>query len=310
MSVTNFAAYDSLSELPESKRPTHLAIGIFDGVHLGHQSVLEACRRAAKITNGRAGVLTFSPHPSRLFRPDQPTLMLHYKSVQQALFEKEGLDFSIIETFTREFAEISDRDFLQHIKQRIHSLAGVYVGENFRFGKGRAGDISTLVAEGKKIGVSVVSADRIKYNGLPISSTRIREQLTAGNIHEVNQLLGYQYFVKGVVTAGKQLGRKINFPTVNLPWAPELAPRFGVYKVSASFGEKKNVLGVANYGMRPTVEDEAATPILEVHFKEDPTLQPGDSITVEWLEFIRPEKKFANIDELKKQISKDLAVVF
>lgn len=304
-----FSSFPSLTDFPATTQPIHLAIGIFDGVHLGHQSVLHSCLQGAKQNNGSAGVLTFFPHPSRLFAPQHPTLMIQNKEMQNRLFTKHGLSFSIIQPFCTDFASIPAADFLPRIKQALPTLAGVYVGENFRFGKGRRGDVLTLVEEGKKLGISVISADRLKHNGEPISSTRIREALQAGRMAEANILLGYEYFSQGTITAGKQLGRGLHFPTVNLPWQPELLPAFGVYQVSADFKNQKNVLGVANYGLRPTVENDATTPLLEIHFSEDPQLSPGETIHVRWQSFLRPEKKFSSLDELKAQIAQDKKTV-
>jgi riboflavin kinase/FMN adenylyltransferase len=185
----------------------------------------------------------------------------------------------------------------------------VYVGENWRFGRGRRGDIALLVAEGRRHGITVVSAPRINRNGEPVSSTRIRACLEEGRLEEANAMLGYTYFAEGVVAPGKQLGRTIGFPTLNVAWEPDLRPRFGVYAVRVS-GEKirGSLPAVANYGLRPTVED-VTVPRLEIHVLGPCPFDAGDLLTVEWVRFIRPERKFSSLDELRAQISADVAMV-
>jgi len=181
------------------------------------------------------------------------------------------------------------------------------VGENWRFGAGRRGDVALLLAQAREQQVPVLSASRIQYNGGPISSTRIRECLEAGNVAEANSLLGYSYFAEGEVIPGRRLGRTIGFPTLNLAWQPELQPRYGVYAVRVVNGlTGASLPGVANYGLRPTVA-EATIPLLETHVLGECPFDGGDRITVEWLEFLRPESKFAGLDELRAQIARDVA---
>jgi riboflavin kinase/FMN adenylyltransferase len=168
-----------------------------------------------------------------------------------------------------------------------------------------------LVAEAKKLGLHVVSAPRINGDGEPISSTRIRALLVEGRIDAANVLLGSAYASTGVVVGGKRLGRTIGFPTLNLPWAPDLRPRLGVYVVSVGragvCAGRRPLRAVANYGLRPTVEADATAPQLEVHVLEaDCSIGPGDVLQVEWLAFVRPEKKFAGLEELRAQIAKDV----
>ena len=190
------------------------------------------------------------------------------------------------------------------LRQCLPRLSAVYVGENFRFGRGRSGDVATLVEEAKKVGVAVYNAERLSHNGAPISSSRIRELLSAGNITEANALLGYSYFAEGVVERGRQLGRTLGFPTLNIPWEPGLKPRFGVYAVEVLDGAGKSFKGVANYGTRPTVE-AAGKPVLEVHLLENSPLTYGDKLKVNWLHFLRPESKFGGLEELRRQIALD-----
>lgn len=289
-------------------RRLHLAIGMFDGVHLGHQAVIEAAVHSARRCGGFAGVLTFQPHPSRLFRPGNPVrLIMEPESKARRLFQL-GVDAVIMQEFDAAFAGIAADEFLPRLKKSMPSLDTIYVGENWRFGRGRLGDVAFLVDEARRRGLNVVSAQRIRQNGEPISSTRIRDYLAEGRMAEANALLGYTYFSRGVVAPGKRLGRTIGFPTLNVPWEPELRPRLGVYAVQVSgesFPESAAPLqGVANYGLRPTVED-ASGPLLEIHLLGECPFGRGDRLTVEWLEFLRPEMKFADVDALRGQIEKD-----
>lgn len=286
-------------------RPLHLAIGMFDGVHLGHQSVIEAAIHSARRSDGLAGVLTFWPHPSALFRPDHATPLLMTPAMKRQVLGQLGVDFIVEEPFTREFAQREAENFVTWLRECLPQLAAVYVGENWRFGRHRAGDVELLVRTGQAAGVQVYSAPRLNHNGAPISSSRIREMLVAGEVAPANELLGYAYFAEGVVAPGRQLGRTLGFPTLNLAWEPSLQPRYGVYAVEISAQGKPVQPAVANYGMRPTV-GEASQPRLEVHVLGETTLTYGDQVTVRWLDFLRPEKKFAGVGELREQIARDV----
>ncbi len=282
----------------------HLAIGMFDGVHLGHQSVIESAVHSARRSGGVAGVLTFWPHPSALFRPDQLTPLLMPMEMKHTVLARLGVEVAIEQNFSREFAAVEARDFVALLQRHLPQLAAIYVGESWRFGRGRQGDVPLLVETARQAGLTVFSAPRLNYNGSPISSSRIRELLVAGDMAEVNAMLGCSYFTTGVVEAGRKLGRTIGFPTLNLAWEPELKPRYGVYAVEVTHGQKPALKGVANYGLRPTV-GQTNRPLLEVHLLESPVPTYGDAITVNWLQFLRPESKFDRVEELRRQIEKD-----
>lgn len=296
--------FDGLKRAVLPPRPLHLAIGMFDGVHLGHQSVIASALRSARRNDGLAGVLTFWPHPSSLLRPGSPTPLIMSVEMKRRVLARLGVDFIIEQRFTPEFARIGAREFVPCLKQYLPQLVAVYVGENWRFGRGREGDVALLVTEAARAGLAVLSAPRLNHHGAPISSTRVRELLTAGEIEQVNALLGYSYFAAGIVEAGRRLGQKLGFPTLNLSWEPELRPRYGVYAVTVQAEAGAAQRGVANYGVRPTVE-QTGRPLLETHVLEETRLGPGDKVTVNWLRFLRPEKKFASVEELRAQIAKD-----
>ena len=297
--------------LKKCDKPIHLAIGVFDGVHLGHLAVIEPAVSSAQDNSGVSAVLTFDPHPSRLFKGNAGTDLIMSLKTKVARLNGFGVDVVIAKTFDKEFASIAADAFLSYLLDQLPMLKAVYVGENFRFGQGRVGDIQTLIESGSASGIDVWSIDRIKQNGLPISSTRIREALRLGQVDLVNSLLGYRYVSEGTVIEGEQLGTKMGFPTMNLKWSPECKPRYGVYAVRfliESFGEWKK--GIANFGVRPTVtNEEAIEPLLEVHSLEDCECNLDEAIRVEWVEFIRDEKQFDSVDALKDQISQDCQLV-
>lgn len=303
----------SFSELPPYSGPVHLAVGVFDGVHIGHREVLGLALANAARAHGCAGVLTFAPHPSRLFRPADPVRLLAPARQMDGLLAALGLGFVVRHPFGRDFASMPAEDFLPWLKERLPALSGLYVGENFRFGAGRAGDPALLASMGRSLGVHVFAADRVVADGERVSSTRIRALVAAGKVDEASFLLGYDYFAEGVVTGGRRLGRTLGFPTLNLPWNPELTPAFGVYAVELTGPDGVNRRGVANYGVRPTVEDAPVSPQLETHLFDTPDaiaaagLDEGVPIRVAFLKFLRPEMKFASLDALRARIAEDVA---
>jgi riboflavin kinase/FMN adenylyltransferase len=306
--VNSSTHFDGLDRTVLPARPLHLAVGMFDGVHLGHRTVIESAVQSARRSGGVAAVLTFWPHPSALFQPDNPRRLIMDTPVKTRVLLGLGVDAVITQPFTPDYARIEAEAFLPHLKKHLPQLAAVYVGENWRFGRGRRGDVALLVAEAKKHGLTVFSAPRVNLDGEPISSTRIRSLLEAGEVGAANAALGFTYFAAGMVAPGKRLGRTLGFPTLNLAWTPQLRPRFGVYAVRVSGPKAPAPLpGVANYGLRPTVE-QATEPRLEIHVLGTCPFGEGDAITVEWLRFLRPEMKFAGVEELRAQIDRDRSV--
>lgn len=302
--------FEQLVDLPCE---LHLAIGVFDGVHLGHKAVIESAVFSAQRSGGVSGVLTFDPHPSHLFRPNDPTLLMMTIEAKTAMLHRVGVEVVIRKRFDCNFAAIPANDFLAQLKSALPTLKSIYVGENFRFGQKRAGSVDTLIESGQQLDLDVFSVDRIKHNGEPISSTRIRKELALGKVESVNDLLGYNYFSLATVIGGAKLGRQLGFPTLNLPWDPECRPKFGVYQVRfRSPGKGDWQYGVANYGVKPTVDSVAQTPALEVHALDGCALGEGDLIETEWLRFMRAEQKFDSVDALKAQIARDtkLARIF
>lgn len=304
--MTAIAQFEGVENARLPERALHLAIGMFDGVHLGHRAVIAPAVTAARAGGGIAAVLTFWPHPSALFRPSEPTRLIQDRATKARVLEQLGVDAVVTQPFTPEFAGVPAEEFVAWLKARLPALAAIYVGENFRFGRARAGDVAVLRATAPAAGVHVGSAPRVSMRGEPVSSTRVRTLIEAGEIEAANELLGYPYFAHGAVAPGKRLGRTIGFPTLNLAWAPALRPRYGVYAVRVT-GSKSPVscAGVANYGLRPTVEPGATEPKLEVHVLENCPFGERDAITVEWLKHLRPEMKFDGLEALRAQIPQD-----
>jgi riboflavin kinase/FMN adenylyltransferase len=278
---------------------------MFDGVHLGHMTVIESAVFSAAQNGGTSGVLTFDPHPSRIFRPEDPTRLIMPIDRKCARLHGVGVELVIRKQFDRAYASLEAEKFAEQLKAELPCLQAVYVGENFRFGKARAGDVALLVETGRTAGLDVISVPRVQLNGLPISSTRIREALRGGDIERVNELLGYHYFADGPVVRGAALGRTIGFPTMNLPWEPDCLPCFGVYFVRFRSDGGDWLPGVANYGIKPTVVKNGS-PLLEVHALKGNGFEPGQAIEVEWLRFLRREQTFASLEALKKQIAFDV----
>ena len=303
------ASIDDFPAPSELKDPLHLAIGIFDGVHLGHRAVIDPSVINARRCGGISGVLTFSPHPSHLLRFKNPTALIMPIDAKTEMLHEIGVDCVIRKRFDKTFASITAEKFLVTLKKKLPTLISIYVGENFRFGLNRKGDVATLIESGLDLEIDVFSAERIKYEDKPISSTRIRKKLEAGEIAKANDLLGYNYKIRAQIVEGAKLGRHIGFPTLNLPWLPECKPRYGVYFVRfGKAGTTDRHAAIANYGVRPTVNNTAQAPVLELHALNGTKLTSGDTLDVEWFHFIRPEQKFNGIEKLKVQIAKDCAI--
>jgi riboflavin kinase / FMN adenylyltransferase len=300
---------DSIEKLEPLEAPLYLAIGMFDGVHIGHQAVIEACLNTARNSNGKSGVLTFWPHPSAIIRPDKAVPQIMPLESKLWTLEEKGLDYTIVQAFDKNFARLEAETFVNYLKQNIPCLNTLFVGENFRFGKGRKGDINMLREQANKVGVHVVSMEQCKLDGSVVSSTRIRSELQKGNFNDIRFLLGHPYTVIGKTRKGRQIGRSIGYPTLNVDWAPELPPPYGVYAARLlrhhSENQKQYFPGIANYGIRPTYES-SNVPVMEVHLFETTDIGYDTDIAVELIHFIRPEKKFESPDKLIEQIGKDV----
>jgi riboflavin kinase/FMN adenylyltransferase len=273
-----------------------LAMGVFDGVHLGHQAVLRAARGF-----GHLGVLTFEPHPVQVLAPGRaPRRILTGLAHKTLILERLGVDFLVVVDFTPEFAARSAREFANDLfASGAKCLAA---GRDWSFGKGREGTMEALADWGAGSGVRVVGVDAVRLAGERISSTRIRACLQENDLDGAASLLGRPYSVLGEVVEGRKLGRTIGFPTANVAVLEEHLPPNGVYLV-----EGNGTRGVANVGTRPTVDDSKRRS-LEVHlFSDEIPMTYGWQLEVGFLRMIRQERKFDSVEQLQKQIERDVA---
>ncbi len=282
----------------------HLAIGAFDGVHLGHRAVLHSAREAARADGGIVGVLTYDPHPSKVLRPESSVPLIFTRAQKDERLTEAGAQLIHHEKFDRNHAGIEAADFPKWLKQTFPQLKSLHVGSNFQYGRGRAGNGESLIAHGSSeaLGVKLVAA--VRLGDETVSSSRIRQCLVAGELDLANAMLLRPYEAEGTIIGGRRLGRTIGFPTVNIAWEPELKPAYGVYAVEIIFNGEA-MPAVANYGQRPTVESGPVAPLLEAHVLRGTAPTTGDSVRVRWVRRLRSEQKFADLAALQAQIAKD-----
>lgn len=282
----------------------HLAIGAFDGVHLGHRAVLHSAREAARADGGIVGVLTYDPHPSKVLRPESSVPLIFTRAQKDERLTEAGAQLIHHEKFDRNHAGIEAADFPKWLKQTFPQLKSLHVGSNFQYGRGRAGNGESLIAHGSSeaLGVKLVAA--VRLGDETVSSSRIRQCLVAGELDLANAMLLRPYEAEGTIIGGRRLGRTIGFPTVNIAWEPELKPAYGVYAVEVIFNGEA-MPAVANYGQRPTVESGPVAPLLEAHILRGTAPTTGDSVRVRWVRRLRAEQKFADLAALQAQIAKD-----
>jgi riboflavin kinase / FMN adenylyltransferase len=293
-----------LDELPALGQPLHLAVGVFDGVHAGHQAVIAKAVQAAANEGGLAGLLTFDPHPIRVIAPGKaPTSLLETLDHKARVVSALGIRLFIPLHFDAAMAAMEAEEFIDRLAAA--PLRTVAVGEDWRFGHKRAGDVTLLQREAQQRGFRLEAVPPVMFEGDRISSTRIRQAIHDGNLDEAARMLGRPYAVSGPVVRGDQLGRKLGFPTANIATGNLQLPPGGVWAVRVEAPEGQQWKGVANLGTRPTVGGEK--PLLEVHLFGFSGDLYGRNLDVFFLEHLREERKFASLEALKEQISKDVA---
>ena len=282
------------------------AIGNFDGVHLGHQFLIERTRDIAERVGARAGVVVFEPHPRRFFRPETPPFRLTTPAQRDALLRAHGVDAVFELCFDQAMASMSPEAFVKDVLSARLGLKGVVTGAEFRFGAKRAGDAASLVALCAANGLfaEIVTPEVHAGGEGKISSSDVRKALTDGAPDVAAQLLGRPFAIVGDVVEGQRLGRTLGFPTANVRLGDYIEPAKGVYVVRVRH-DGREYGGVANFGRRPTVG--APAPLLEAHLFDFDGALYGEAIEVAFLEFIRAEKKFDGLDALKAQIETDCA---
>ena len=280
-----------------------IAIGNFDGIHIGHKKVLSLALKRAKKIRKKFGLLTFEPLPVMFFNKNIKNHRLDSLNQKISNLQKEKLDFIIIQKFNKKFSKINYKNFISKILFRKIKCNSVYVSKNFKFGNKREGDVKKLKQLEKKFFFKTIIAKPIKKKSKTVSSTTIRKLLKKGDIKKVNSLLSRKWEIIGKVVKGSKRGRKIGFPTCNIVLKNYIIPKFGVYSVSIKIN-KTLKKGIANIGYRPTFNGNKL--LLEVNIFNFKKNLYNKNISVLFNKFIRPEKKFKNIIELKDQIKKDI----
>ncbi len=294
---------------PDDPRPSRwmspvLALGNFDGLHRGHQKIIERVRRSAADRNGAALVLTFDPHPPRVVRPDKaPPLLMTMPQKLDAL-SRAGLTGTAVVRFTEAFSKWSPDAFVRQVLVEWLRVSEVWVGADFLFGHERAGTFSVLRTLGQQYGFKAEKIDPVRYKEFVVSSTRIRRLVAEGRVDEAGALLGHHYAIGGTVVHGAERGRLLGFPTANLSTDNELVPPTGVYATAAEIGGTRWP-AVTNIGVRPTFESAGAVTI-ETHVLGLDADVYGAPLSLSFIQRLRDERRFPDVDALKEQIQADV----
>lgn len=291
-----------LEDLPALGMPLHLALGVFDGVHVGHQAVIARAVDAAAREGGLAGLLTFDPHPIRVIAPNKaPANLLETLEHKARVVGDLGVELFIPLHFDLEVAKMEASEFIARLMAA--PVKTIAVGEDWRFGHHRSGDVTFLELEASRQGFKLEAVPPVMHDGDRISSTRIRQAIRDGNLDAAEQMLGRPYTVTGTVVEGRKLGRKIGFPTANLATGEAQLPSDGVWAVRARLADRRELNGVANLGLRPTVGGEAR--VFEVHLFDFTGDLYCEELEIRFHGYLRHELKFPSIDALRVQIQQD-----
>jgi len=285
-----------------------LTIGNFDGVHLGHRALLDELKAKARELGLPSAVLTFEPHPRELFAPDQAPARLASLRDKIELLAECGVDRVHVCRFNRALASLTAEQFIERILVRGLAVRHLIIGDDFRFGRGRAGDFALLQAAGQRDGFVVEAMHTVELGDARVSSSAVREALGAGDIERAERLLGRSFVIAGRVMDGRKIGRTIGFPTANIQVRRKRLPLSGVFAVTVSGVDSTPLPGAANIGVRPTVA-EGLKPVLEVHLLDFDRDIYGRHVDVNFLHKLRDEAKFDSLDALRAQIDRDVADV-
>jgi riboflavin kinase/FMN adenylyltransferase len=307
MMTREFQRVSGDAPVPSELRGGVVAIGNFDGVHRGHQAVLQRALDEAERRSAPALVLTFEPHPRTVFRPDVPLFILTPPPVKARLLAGLGFDAVVEQPFTREFAGQSAEEFVTLILDRNLGISHVVTGFDFHFGKNRQGGPAFLMQSGERHGFGVTLVDPFRDEGAEIvSSSRIRDLLRDGDVAQAAGLLGYRYTVEETVVRGKQLGRMLGFPTANMKLAEATELKHGIYAVRLRRADGTLHDGVASFGRRPTVDEDGAA-LLETFVFDFSDDLYGETCEVSFFGYLRGEEKFDGLDALTAQMKRDEA---
>lgn len=289
--------------MPDALRGAIIALGNFDGFHLGHQAVAGEAIAWAKAEGRPAIIATFDPHPVRFFKPDADPFRLTTLDQRQELFAAAGADAMLVFAFDAELASTTAEDFMGKLMVERLGAAGVVTGEDFTFGKGRGGNIELLKTHGAELGLSSRAVGPVMLDGEVVSSSRIRAALKAGDCETATRLLTRPFAIRGIVQHGDKVGRTIGFPTANLPLGNYLRPHYGIYAVSSALADGTRLHGAANLGIRPSFDPPKE--LLEPHFFDWSGDLYGQEIEVAFHHFLRPEARFDSLDALTQQMLVD-----
>ena len=292
--------------LEEADKHASVAYGNFDGVHRGHQKVIAEAAKAAQALKAPLGVISFDPHPRQIFQPDAPSFRIMKTDQQARTLAALGVDIFYVLPFDSEMANLTDHEFASQVLAQGLGVKHVAVGFDVSFGKGRTGSPELLRAYGKDLHFTVSVADALGEGEEMFSSTGVRQALREGRPQDATAILGRPFAIEGVVERGRQLGRTLGFPTANVALTDYVTPRFGVYATRTRLPDGREIAGVANIGVNPTVPGEIA-PRLEVwlfDFDEDLYDQV---IETDLIAFLRPEEKFSGLEPMVEQIRRDAA---
>ncbi len=298
----------SISELDRLRGPIFTAIGVFDGVHLGHQAVISTSARHARQAGGTPVVVTFDPHPAKVLRPQDAPHLITATAHKISLIRELGVGHLLVIPFDREFAATSAEDFVRQLVEHARPLRQICVGHEWSFGRNRAGNLRLLQRLGRECNFEVIGIKPVAVKGIVVSSTAIRGAIKQGDFPKAAEMLGREYTILGTVKRGAQLGRKLGFPTANISAHSEQFPPNGVYAAEAKLNGFV-FRGVANLGCRPTISSGQPERLLELHLFDLDKEIYGEDVEVRFLRYLRPEQKFANLAELAAQIRRDVQQV-
>ena len=284
-----------------------LALGTFDGIHKGHQHLIKEAVKKAKETGGKSMVLTFSEHPQKVFRGVTKPILINTHKEKIHHLRQLGVDIVVFAHFTEEFKNLSAHEFVLEILKNKLKAKYLYAGFNYTYGKGRAGTSDLLINLGKELDMEVHIIEPIKHNGKIINSTEIREFIEGGEIEKAHEYLGTDLIIIGEVEHGKKIGRTLGFPTANLKLFNKIYPPRGIYGVEVLIeGETENRHGLLNIGFNPTIPNEFPKLSVEVFILDFDMDIYGKEVLVKIKKYMRPEKKCANLEELKELIHSDV----
>ena len=294
------------AELKPGSKKVCLAIGVFDGVHLGHQQIIRQTVADARQHDGLALVVTFDQHPNSIVAPDRVPPLLYSPPQKLRTIASLGSDALLMLRFDRTFSEQTGDRFIRRLAGELGRIQGICVGADFIFGHKRSGNVALLKKLGGELGFTVHGVAAVSLDGQAVSSTRIRDAIRAGDFDAASQMLGRTYALAGIVVHGDQLGHQLGFPTANLDSTGLLLPPVGVYAAHANTAGK-SFRAVLNIGRRPTLKNLSPELRVEVHLLDFIGDLYGQEMEVTFAAKLRDEQKFASFDELKAQIARDIA---